>query len=116
VANVKATVGLFDSLGFISHPDKSVLIPTQRLTYLGFVLDSIEMKIYLTPEKADRLIKICLETVNKPKPTIQEIASLVGMMTASFPGVMYGPLHYRSIDIDKNEALKQSKGNFNSRI
>ena len=34
VANVKATVCLFDSFGFITHPDKSVLIPTQRLTYL----------------------------------------------------------------------------------
>ena len=56
VANVKATVCLFDSLGFITHPDKSVLIPTQRLTYLGFILDSIEMKIFLTPEKAERLI------------------------------------------------------------
>ena len=50
----------------------------------------------------------------KPKSTVQEIQSLVGMMTASFPAVMYGPLHYRSIDMDKNEALKKSKGNFNS--
>ena len=116
VANVKATVCLFDSLGFITHPDKSVLIPTQRLTYLGFILDSIEMKIFLTPEKAERLIKTCLETIDRPKPTIQEIASLVGMMTASFPGVMYGPLHYRSIDMDKNDALKESKGNFNSHM
>ena len=107
VANVKATVCLFDSLGFITHPDKSVLIPTQRLTYLGFILDSIEMKIFLTPEKAERLIKIYLETIDRPKPTIQEIASLVGMMTASFPGVMYGPLHYRRIDMDKNDALKE---------
>ena len=36
------------------------------------------------------------------------------MMTASFPAVIYDPLHYRSIDMDKNEALKKSKGNFNS--
>ncbi|CAB4009008.1 Hypothetical predicted protein, partial [Paramuricea clavata] len=35
-------------------------------------------------------------------------------MTASFPAVMYGPLHYHSIDMDKNEALKKSKGNCNS--
>ena len=36
VANVKATVHTFDFLGSISHPEKSVLIPTQGLTYLGF--------------------------------------------------------------------------------
>ena len=99
----------FDSLGLITHPEKSVLIPTQRLTYLGFILDSKEMKIYLTPEKTDRLIEHCVDILKKPKSTVQEIASLVGMMTAGFPAVMYGPLHYRSIGMDKNEALKKSK-------
>ncbi len=92
MANVKAAVCLFDSLGFISHLDKSALIPTQRLTYLGFILNYIELKIYLIPEKAERLLKISLETVNKPKLTIQGIASPVGLMTASFQGVMYGLL------------------------
>ena len=57
-----------------------------------------------------------MEILNKSRPTIQEMASFVGMMTASFPAVMYGPLHYRSIDIDKNDALKQSKGNFSSHM
>ena len=47
VANVKATVNAFDSLGLITHPEKSVLIPTQQLTYLGFILDSVEMKNFL---------------------------------------------------------------------
>ena len=89
VANVKVTAHMFDSLGLITHPEKSVLIPTQRLTYLGFILDSKEMKIYLTPEKTDRLIKLCVDISKKPKSTVQEIASLVGMMTASFPAVMH---------------------------
>ena len=51
VANMKSTVGTFDSLGFITHPEKSVLIPTLRLMYFGFVLDSVQMKIYLTLRK-----------------------------------------------------------------
>ena len=51
VANFKATVNAFDSLGLITHPEKSVLIPTQQLTYPGFILDSVEIKIFLTPEK-----------------------------------------------------------------
>ena len=37
--NVKASVTLLKSLGFVIHPDKSVLLPTQKLTFLGFVLD-----------------------------------------------------------------------------
>ena len=74
------------------------------------------MKIFLTPEKIERLIKHCLDILNKSRLNIQEIASLFGMMTASFPAVMYGPLHYRSIDMDKNDALKQSKGSFSSHM
>ena len=37
VTNVRETIQVLDSLGFIPHPDKSVPIPTQRLTYLGFI-------------------------------------------------------------------------------
>ena len=77
VANVKATVNAFDSLGLITHPEKSALIPTQQLTYLGFMLDSVEMKIFLTPKKIERLTKHCLEILNKSRPTIQEMPHLL---------------------------------------
>ena len=70
--------------------------------------------MYLTQDKTDRLIKLCSEIISITEPTIQAVGSLVGMMTASFPAVMFGPLHYRNIDIDKNDALKHSKGNFDS--
>ena len=33
-------------------------------------------------------------------------------MVASFPGVMYGPLYYRQLEIEKVVALKQDQGNF----
>ena len=31
---------LFDRLGFVVHPDKYVLVPTQETTILGFVINS----------------------------------------------------------------------------
>ena len=34
--NVGDTVTLFKRLGFFIHPEKSVFVPTQRLTFLGF--------------------------------------------------------------------------------
>ena len=34
--NIQHTVECFDSLGFVIHPEKSVLIPTQELEFLGF--------------------------------------------------------------------------------
>ena len=37
---------------------------------------------------------------------------MIGLMVASFPGVMYGPLYYRQLEIEKAIALKQKQGNF----
>ena len=54
VTSVITTLKLFHSLGFVIHPLKSVPVPSLRITYLGFALDSIEMKIYLTQDKAQK--------------------------------------------------------------
>ena len=46
--NVYQTIQTMDSLGFTVHPEKSILIPQQILPYLGFILDSVQMKVTLT--------------------------------------------------------------------
>ena len=53
LSNVVDTIKLFDSLGFIIHPKKSVFIPTQMISFLGFVLDSRTMTVYLTQHKQE---------------------------------------------------------------
>jgi len=99
VTNAIATIKLFDSLGFVIHPLKSVLVPAQ-----GFVLDSIGMKIYLTQDKAQKLKEACDTILACSNPSIREVSSLLDLMTASFPAVMYSPLHFRLIDTDKRSA------------
>ena len=51
VQNVTASVHLLRSLGFIIHPDKSALIPTQTAQFLGFIIDSLNMTVSLTSHK-----------------------------------------------------------------
>ena len=43
--NVSQTVSLLDDLGFTVHPEKSSFIPQQTLTYLGFILNSVDMTV-----------------------------------------------------------------------
>ena len=50
-SNIKATAVLFNRLGFHLHPTKSVIIPTQTLTFFGFRLDSLSMTVSSTREK-----------------------------------------------------------------
>ena len=107
LANVVDALKLFDSLGFIIHPVKSVFIPNQTITFLGFVLDSRNMTVSLTQQKQLKLKKACLYIIKVKRPTIRLIAQLLGLMTSSFPGVMYGPLYYRRLDMEKTNALSQ---------
>ena len=113
---VDATVDLFSKVGFITHPDKSVLIPTQKLVFLGFILDSLLMLVRLTPEKAIKVKNICFKLISTQFPSLQEIAEVIGILVSSFPGVAYGPLYYRALESAKCAGLRASKGNYSFKI
>ena len=70
--NIADTLTLFNKLGFVVHPEKSVLYPTQRLVFLGFVLDSVTMKVFVTPEKANNVETACQQLLLSPCPSIRE--------------------------------------------
>ena len=90
---------VLDRVGLVIHPNQSVLYPTQKLVFLGFVLDSLKMIISLTHEKAQKIKEACEKLLQSPQPTIRKVARATGMLTASFPGLMFGPLHYRHLDM-----------------
>ena len=48
VQNVRSSLALFKSLGFVVCPTKSVLIPSHKITYLGFEIDSQSMTVAST--------------------------------------------------------------------
>ena len=106
---------LIISLGFKVHPEKSVIIPTQTLEFLGFVLDSIRMIVTLTSKKVDKILQLCQKFSHPNKQfTIREVASFLGTLVSSFPGVQFGPLHYCQIEVDKERNLKLNQGNFDA--
>jgi hypothetical protein len=107
------TMKLLEHLGFVVHPDKSVFIPSQGLTFLGFIINSKTMTITLTKEKIEKLKDLIKEALASPqKIKIRTVAKIIGHMVASLSAVLYGALYYRNIDRDKTNALKDSKGNF----
>jgi len=85
VHNVIHTLIQIDSLGLITHPEKSVFNPSQALLHTA-------------------------------SPTIREVACVLGKIVSSFPGVMYGPLHYRRTEQEKIRALRNNQWNFDRRM
>lgn len=90
VGSVIDSVRVVDSLGFVAHPAKSTLTPSQRLEFLGFKLNSVEMTIRLTPERATGLQTACNTLLADPSPTIRDLARVIGKIVACFPAVCCG--------------------------
>ena len=99
--NVIDTMKLFDKLGFVTHSSKSVIKPRQRNIILGFILDSVSMRITITPERISTIKQVCWELLVKQNPIIRDVAKVISFFASSFPVVMYGPLHYNFLEMDK---------------
>ncbi|XP_057312172.1 uncharacterized protein LOC130653671 [Hydractinia symbiolongicarpus] len=93
--NITATVSLLSSLGFTVHPNKSILVPTQCMVFLGFVLNSAQMTI-------------ALSLLYMHHPTVRFVSRVIGTLVSAFDAMKYGKLHYRS--------LKLGHGNFDLKV
>ena len=99
--NIVATNKLLEGLGFYVHYGKSVLSPTQRIVFLGFEIDTVNMTVSLTAEKKQKIKDYCNKLLNKTEITIREVAKLLGNIAASFEGVEHGRLYFRNLERDK---------------
>ena len=100
--NAVDTVKVLDNLNFVTHPVKSVLLPTQLIVFLGFILHSIIMTVSLTPQKAEKLKLAVTRLLSRGMPLIREVAQVIGLIIFTFPGVMYGPLYFRITQGEKD--------------
>ena len=107
--NVIDTIEFFDSLGFTIHPERSSFVPQQKITFMGF----ITMSVYPTSEKIE-IISTSQSLLNSHHPTIRQVTSTLGLLISNFPAARQGPLHFRSLDMDKTDPLSLNKGNFDA--
>ena len=105
---------LFEKLGFVIHPEKSVFIPSQQIVYLGFVIDSVNMTVSVTPEKKEKLTTFLRECLHATSLPIRTVACLIGKLIACLPASRFGALYYRHLEREKILALKLARGNFDS--
>ena len=110
---VNELAALLKSLGFIIHVEKSVFQPTQKLKFLGFFLDSVNMLVHITPDKVEKFKNFVLELGSHgQKLKIRRVAVIIGLMTAYSPAVLYGSAHIKTLEIAKNKALFKARGDF----
>ena len=58
VENVIKTIGILESLGFYIKIEKLEIIPKQQITFLGVIIDSLQMTITLTNKKETKIFEL----------------------------------------------------------
>ena len=107
--HTQLTWQLLTDLGFLGNLKKSVLTPKQQAEYLGFIVNSIEMKLFLTEEKLLRS-NLEAEMLLKSNPVVKILASFLGFCQSTLPAIAVAPLHIRNLQADMIKALKGSRG------
>jgi hypothetical protein len=105
-------VRLYKRLGLLVNFDKSVLLPTTLVKFLGFIIDSVEIKLQLPDKKRDKLIAKYRRFL-KSSCKIQDLAELIGLLTSACPAVSDSQLYTRQLEFEKTQALIRSGFNYN---
>ncbi|XP_066590815.1 uncharacterized protein [Prorops nasuta] len=98
--NVESTKNLLESLGFIINYEKSVLVPSKKGKYLGFILDSVFMTLEL-PVKKKEIIK------NSAKELVK------GNKSAS-QAIKYAWMHIRNLENLKYKELMKNEEDYDT--
>ena len=78
-----------------------MLIPSQTVEVLGFIVDSITMTVSLSIKKADKIFTIIHDILNSELISIRKSAMVIGKVIARFPATPLGPLNYRYLERQK---------------
>ena len=99
------TLDLLSSLGFSINWEKSSLSPSQKISHLGYLWDSVNMCISLPPEKLIKIKAYANKLLSNPC-SIRSYAALLGLLVSSHCGYRFAPLHYRHLQLDFLLAVK----------
>ena len=118
VRDIDFVLDVYRKSGFTVNMDKSILIPVQKITFLGFIFDTVEYSIAVSREKQLDLLDLVTRVLKSPsaKITIRYLAKIIGKIIATFPASCHSQLHYRILDRFKVKMLVFHRQNWASRI
>lgn len=106
-------VQFLSELGFTVNMEKSHLVPKTQVEFLGFILDSKKMEVYLPPKKSQIILTRIEELLANTQPTIRQVSSMVGLMQSARWAIMPAVIYCRFLQRDLNCALQESNRDYN---
>ena len=113
-AAVQKAHKLLCMLGFLPNDDKSSYIPSQQLEMLGFILNSVTMRISLPSAKEEKVIELSMNLIRSPHCSIRHLCMVIGKLISCFPVVETRPMYYMSLEHCKLLYLQKQRWNYNA--
>ena len=96
-------------LGLSINLKKSIIKPTQRVEFLGFIVDSRILKLFAPDHKLKDTKKSAKSLFKKGSCSVRVLASLLGKISAVAQAVLPWRLCSRALLLNKNRVLKATK-------
>ncbi|KAM9948592.1 hypothetical protein ACTFIT_009790 [Dictyostelium discoideum] len=112
LSNLKKTMDLLVKLGFKLNLEKSVLEPTQSITFLGLQIDSVSMKLLVPKEKKKSVIKEIRNFLKLDCCSPRKLAGLKGKLIALKDAVIPLRLYTRRTNKFHSQCLTLANGDW----
>ena len=106
-----ALVFLLKSLGFLLS-EKSMTTPSQKIDFLGMVVNSVTMQVQVPGEKIKKIRQEARGLLNMTEPSARMVSRVVGKMNALAQGIPPAPLFYRALQRDLTRALGKEEQSY----
>ena len=107
-----ATAWFLSKLGYVINWKKPSVRPTQREEFLGFVIDTIQLMIFLPPEKVLKITALCLHLLERRCCSLRTLASLIGKLQHASTAILPAPLHCRFMQMSSIKGLARNQQSY----
>lgn len=107
---------LLESIGWLINYEKSSLVPSTSIEYLGFLVDTFEMKLFVPGGKRKQFRNSCVRMLRSQdsgkSSKLRTLASVVGKLQSLAPAVPFCRLHLQDLVQVVRHRLKGERNEF----
>ena len=98
---------MLEALGLVVNQKKSILVPEQRMEFLGFLVDTANLQLIFPPEKLRKIQQLAHHILHQQNVSVRDLARFVGKVSALVRAIWQAPLHYRALQFAINSVAPE---------
>ncbi len=99
-------VSILEKCGFLTNLEKSVGTPEQFIEYLGLIIDSKSLSLFLRPEKIVEIIDLCGKALERVSVSLREIAKILGNLAWAIKAIPFAQSGNHTIGTSRRNTSK----------